>query len=41
MEDKKEFIKLLPIKKSSCIKFFYDTHIENVRKIDSLFDNLD
>ena len=32
---------ILPIKKVPALKFLYDTHIENVRKIDSLFDDLD
>ena len=38
---RKNLSSLLPIKKVPELRFFYDSHIENVRKIDSLFDNLD
>jgi|TARA_B100001540_G_scaffold315867_1_gene344189 ribosome-binding factor A len=38
---RKSLSNLLPIKKVPELRFFYDSHIENVRKIDSLFDNLD
>tara|TARA_Y100001970_G_scaffold278113_1_gene383359 strand:- start:1167 stop:1505 length:339 start_codon:yes stop_codon:yes gene_type:complete len=38
---RKNLSNLLPLKKIPELRFFYDSHIENVRKIDSLFDNLD
>tara|TARA_Y100000816_G_C26013334_1_gene529829 strand:- start:694 stop:1032 length:339 start_codon:yes stop_codon:yes gene_type:complete len=38
---RKNLSNLLPLKKVPELRFFYDSHIENVRKIDSLFDNLD
>ena len=38
---RKNLSSLLPIKKVPELRFFYDSHIENVRKIDSLFNNLD
>jgi len=38
---RKNLSNLLPLKKVPELRFFYDFHIENVRKIDSLFDNLD
>ena len=38
---RKNLSNLLPLKKVPELRFFYDSHIENVRKIDSLFKNLD
>tara|TARA_B000000557_G_scaffold244837_1_gene226748 strand:+ start:655 stop:993 length:339 start_codon:yes stop_codon:yes gene_type:complete len=38
---RKNLSNLLPLKKVPELRFFYDSHIENVRKIDSLFNNLD
>ncbi len=38
---RKNLSNLLPLKKVPELRFFYDSHIENVRKIDSLFENLD
>ncbi len=38
---RKNLSNLLPIKKVPELNFFYDTHIDDVRKIDSLFDDLD
>ena len=38
---RKNLSNLLPLKKVPELRFFYDSHIENERKIHSLFDNLD
>tara|TARA_B100001250_G_scaffold134518_1_gene115022 strand:- start:501 stop:839 length:339 start_codon:yes stop_codon:yes gene_type:complete len=38
---RKNLSNILPIKKVPELSFFYDAHIDNVRKIDSLFDDLD
>ncbi len=38
---RKNLSNLLPIKKVPELRFLYDTHIDDVRKIDSIIDELD